>query len=143
MLRGLRVTGYYVADDYVKGAERTRAVGQVTFEHKYLNASAEYLDAKDQPLKISPEVTGRGYTLWATPRVRSWEGLVRRDHLKPNTVIDGQVRTRTVAGGSYWFPMKGNVTTALLLDFDRATFANAVPARPRENKVALHMLLNF
>src|SRR6478752_4951289 len=38
VLRGLRVTGYYVADDYAKDAPRTRAVGQLTFEHRYLNA---------------------------------------------------------------------------------------------------------
>ena len=31
-LRGLRLTGFYVADDYVKNAPRTRAVGQVTYE---------------------------------------------------------------------------------------------------------------
>src|SRR5580765_6100730 len=37
VLRGLRVTGFYVADDYVKGAERKRAVGQLTYEHQYIN----------------------------------------------------------------------------------------------------------
>jgi len=31
ILRGLRVTGFYFGDNYIKDAERTRAVGQLTF----------------------------------------------------------------------------------------------------------------
>src|SRR3954469_16016160 len=38
VLRGLRITGFYFGDNYNKDSERTRAVGQVTFEHKYINA---------------------------------------------------------------------------------------------------------
>ena len=45
MLRGLRVTGFYDDDNYVKDAERTRAIVGVTFEHTYVNAGFDYLDA--------------------------------------------------------------------------------------------------
>src|SRR3954469_24847908 len=41
ILRGIRVTGFYFGDNYIKDSERTRAVGQVTFEHKYLNAGLD------------------------------------------------------------------------------------------------------
>src|SRR3954468_7599800 len=48
VLRGLRVTGFYDHDAYVKNAERRRAIGALTFEHKYLNAAFESLSARDQ-----------------------------------------------------------------------------------------------
>src|SRR4026208_430370 len=35
VLRGLRLTGFYDNDAYVKNAERTRGIVAVTFEHKY------------------------------------------------------------------------------------------------------------
>src|SRR5438046_5105375 len=47
VLRGIRVTGFYFGDNYIKDAERTRAVAQVTFEHQYINAGYDYIDAKD------------------------------------------------------------------------------------------------
>ena len=34
ILRGLRLTGFYFGDNYIKNAERTRLVGQVTFEQQ-------------------------------------------------------------------------------------------------------------
>src|SRR6185436_9691803 len=48
VLRGIRLTGFYDADAYVKNADRNRAIGQVTFEHQYVNAGFEYLKAADQ-----------------------------------------------------------------------------------------------
>src|SRR3954464_4672383 len=68
VLRGLGVTGFYVADDYVKGAERTRAVGQITFEHRYFNAGFDAIDAHDQTSITKANVEAKGWSLWATPR---------------------------------------------------------------------------
>src|SRR5436190_2220280 len=47
-LRGLRATVFYDGDNYLKNAERTRLIGNVTFEHKYVAAGFEYLNAHDQ-----------------------------------------------------------------------------------------------
>jgi opacity protein-like surface antigen len=38
VLRGLRLTGFYDNDEYVKNAERTRGIVALKFEHRYLNA---------------------------------------------------------------------------------------------------------
>ena len=144
VLRGLRVTGYYVADDYVKNAERTRAVGQVTFEHNYINAGFDAIDAKDQTSTTKPQVEARGWSLWATPKTTiGWELLLRYDHLMPDTRFENQVRNRTIAGVAYWFPHQGNVSSALLFDYDGQTFDHFVPAQPKNSKVAVHALINF
>ena len=59
MLRGLRVTGFYFGDNYIKNAERTRAVGQVTYESTYLNAGFDAIDAKDQTSVTRVDIEAR------------------------------------------------------------------------------------
>jgi hypothetical protein len=143
ILRGLRVTGFYDGDNYVKNGERKRAIFDVTFEHKYLNAGFDYLDAKDQTSATKTSVHGQGWSAWATPRTTiGVEALLRYDDLKPNTTVDGR-RKRTIAGVAYWFPHQGSATAALLLDYEQVTFANIVPAQPRQQRIALHGLIGF
>src|SRR5205814_1777541 len=85
ILKGLRLTAFYDADNYVKDGKKRRFIGGATFEHRYVNAGASWLDAKDEPTAIKPEVKGDGYTLWVTPRTSfGLEGLFRYDSLKPN-----------------------------------------------------------
>jgi hypothetical protein len=144
LLRGLRVTGYYVHDHYVKNAERTRAVGQVTFESKYLNCGFDAIDAKDQPSVSSTDIEAKGWSFWATPRSTiGWEALLRYDHTRPDLRVNSRVRTRVIAGVAYWFPAQGSVTSALLLDYDGQTFDNFTPAQPAQKKIAVHALINF
>ncbi|HMD34469.1 MAG TPA: porin [Vicinamibacterales bacterium] len=146
--RGLRVTGFYFGDNYIKDAERTRAVGQVTFESHYLNAGFDAIKAHDQPSIAKPDVASSGWSFWATPRKpfengSSWEALLRYDHLTPNTALDTQTRNRTIAGISYWFPHQGTVSCALMLDYDGQMFDNFTPFLPAQTKVAVHGLINF
>ena len=108
-----------------------------------MNAAWQYLDVKDQTLVANPRVAGKGYSVWATPRAMGWEALLRYDHLQPNTMFDSQLRERTIVGVSYWFPLQGTVSTAILVDYDSATFPNIVPARPRDTRIAVHGLVNF
>jgi len=144
VLRGLRITGFYDGDNYVKSDEKTRAAFQATFEHKYVNAGYDYLHTKDQPLAVSPTLTGNGYSFWFTPKSTvGVEGLFRYDHYTPNTDFDGRTRHRTIVGVAYWFKHQGNVSTALLLDYDAADFDRLVPPAPKQNKIALHGLVNF
>ena len=148
VLRGLRVTGFYVADDYVKGAERTRAVGQLTFEHKYLNAGFDAIDAHDQTSITKANVEAKGWSLWATPRApqnngSSFELLLRYDHLVPNQTAVDQARQRTIAGVAYWFKPAGSIQSALLFDYDGQTFSNFVPTQPAQKRIAVHALINF
>jgi hypothetical protein len=86
-LRGLRINGFYDHDAYVKNADRTRGIFGLTYEHKYVNASWEYLTASDQNASATkPKVDADGYSFWIIPRDKhGWEGLIRYDHHTPNT----------------------------------------------------------
>jgi hypothetical protein len=143
VLRGLRVTGFYHGDHYSANADRTRAVGSVTYEGKYLNAAFDYLKATDQVSKSAAVVDSSGYSFWATPRSpKGWEGLIRYDHLTPNAHRD-EAKIRSIVGGAYWVPLPGAVSTAFLLDYEQVKYDHAVPARPTEKRLALHALLQF
>ena len=70
VLRGLRAHLVYYNDHYASSDGRMRVMGNVTFEHQYLNAGFDYLSAKDQTLATVTDASSKGYSLWATPRVR-------------------------------------------------------------------------
>ena len=46
-VHGLRASGFYDKDAYVRNADRTRAIVALTFEHKHLNAAFDHLWATD------------------------------------------------------------------------------------------------
>ncbi len=162
VLRGLRVHLVYYNDNYVQDGERKRMMGNVTFEHKYVNAGFDYLDANDQSLPTATAVNAKGYSIWATPRKpfsngASVEALLRYDHWTPNTsaslvppassphpgttVYNDQKQNRTIVGAAFWFPHQGNVSTAILVDYDAQSFDNITTAPVKA--VAVHGLLNF
>jgi hypothetical protein len=147
MLRGLRVTGFYFGDHYIRNAERTRAVGQVTYESTYVNAGFDAIKASDQTSVKVVDVDASGWSWWATPKKplingSSVEALLRYDHLRPNTSLDAN-RTRSIAGIAYWFPHQGTVSAALMFDYDGQTFHNFATPQAKQSKVALHGLINF
>jgi Phosphate-selective porin O and P len=144
ILRGFRATVFYDGDNYLKNAERTRALGQLTFEHKYAAAGFEYLSAKDQTVSTRTAIESSGYSIWVTPKFGAgWEGLYRYDHLTPNTIaaLEFQKQNRTIVGAAYWFPHQGGVSTALMLDYDAQSFKNLSTAPTKS--VAVHALVNF
>jgi hypothetical protein len=146
-LRGLRFTGFYFADNYIKNAERTRAVGQITYESKYLNAGFDSIKAHDQISIKTADVEASGWSWWATPKLpfvstASLEALIRYDHLQPNDLNPAE-RTRTIVGGAYWFKNQGSYQCALMLDYDGQTFHNFTPGQPAQKKIAVHALFNY
>ena len=162
IFRGLRVHFVGYADNYVSDNERKRVLGGVTYEHKYLNTGFDYLSAKDQTLPTTPTIDSNGWAVWATPRKpfedgSSWEALLRYDHWTPNTsnglapastapvfgttLLSDQHQNRFIGGVSYWFPHQGNVSAAILVDYDGLTFDNATT--PDIKTVSVHGLLNF
>jgi hypothetical protein len=144
VMRGLRVTGFYDKDAYVKDADRTRAIVGVTFEHPHLNAGFNFLSTKDQTLSTATATEGRGWSVFVTPiLVKGWEGLLRFDQLKPTKAVSERKKKRTIAGVAYWFPHQGNVATALMFDVDNVTYDQYSPVRPTERKIALHALVHF
>jgi hypothetical protein len=148
-LRGLRVTGFYNADSYVKDGDRNRGIFEVSYEHKYLNAAYDYLATSDQTSITKDKVDGHGWSTWLTPKYplasrpgASIEALFRYDSYEPNKTLSDQKHKREIFGLAYWFPHQGNVSTALLVDYDNATFDNFVN-QPMQRKYAVHGLINF
>ncbi|HEU4401192.1 MAG TPA: hypothetical protein VFT43_03735 [Candidatus Polarisedimenticolia bacterium] len=143
VLKGLKLTAFYDADNYIQGDARRRFIYALTFEHKYLNAGFEHLDATDQATGAAAEVKADGYSLWATPRSpKGWEGLLRYDNLKPNKNVDA-TKTRKIAGIAYWFhSLQAPATAAILLDYENVTYDTAL-AKPDEKRYAAHALFNF
>ena len=162
VLRGVRAHLVWYTDNYVSDSERKRVMGNVTYEHKYVNAGFESLNAKDQALPTTASIPSNGYAIWATPRYQfedqsSWELLLRYDHWTPNTtnalaplatapvpgttLFQDQHQNRTIVGVAYWFPHQGNVSAAIMVDYDGQHFDNITT--PETKSVSVHGLLNF
>jgi Phosphate-selective porin O and P len=144
--KGLRLTGYLHADEYVQGAPRNRTVLSATFEHTRFNAGADYVRRVDQPTPAATEVTGQGYSFFVTPFAKQKgvgiEGLLRFDRFEPNTTADAAWK-RVIAGVAYWFPKQGSASAALLLNLEQVTYDRFVPTRPTERRIGLYSLINF
>ena len=163
VLRGLRAHLVYYNDHYAGSDERKRVMGNVTYEHQYVNAGFDYLSAKDQTTATATSADSKGYSIWATPRKplannASFEALLRYDHWTPNTstsifappatspqpgvtVLNDQRQNRTIVGFAYWFPRQGTVSAAIMLDYDGQHFDNITT--PATKLVTLHGLLTF
>jgi hypothetical protein len=142
ILRGLRLTGFYFGDHYIRNSERTRAVAQVTFQQNYINAGVDYVHAHDQPSIAVRDVPSTGWSVWATPRKpftngSSIEALLRYDHFNPDTATS-ESRPRTIVGVAYWFPHQGNVQCTMMLDYDGQTFNNFPTPQLSQKKIAIH-----
>ena len=144
VLRGLRITGFYDADHYLKNAERQRFVVAPTFEHKYLNAAFQWVETTDQISAVTgAKVEGQGWSAWATPRTtKGLEGLIRFDHLEPDDTTNRK-RDRAIVGIAYWLPHQGTVSSAFLLDYEQVKNKNFATPIPRQQRIALHALVNF
>jgi hypothetical protein len=142
-LKGLRLTAFYDDDHPVEDADRTRFVGAVTFEHKYVNAGFEYLDAKDNSSATRPVVKSDGWSLWATPKTRiGIEGLFRYDDLKPNKSVDAK-KSRTLVGVSYWFKTtRAGLAAAILADYEEVKYDTPLN-KPTEKRFEIKTLFNY
>jgi hypothetical protein len=143
VLRGLRFTGFYDHDAYVKNADRQRGIVAATFEHSHLNAAIQYLATTDQTSVKTAKVKSKGVSFWATPRASNgWEGLFRVDWIEPNKSLD-PTRTRLIVGGAYWFPHQGTVSSAVLFDIENVGNNDFTPPRADERRYAVHGLISF
>lgn len=141
--KGLRFTGFFDDDHVVQDAKRQRAIGQITFEHPWINIGTEYATSKDAPSALKPTISGQGWSMWATPRLglTGWELLLRHDDWKPNKDLSSQ--KRNIVGLAYWFQNLNKVTAALMADYDSQKQDNFSPVRPDDTRYGLKMLVNF
>ena len=148
LLGGLRVTGFYDLDAYVRNAERRRGIAALTYEHPYFNAGANYTTSADQTRAINPQLDGHGLSVWATPKTPKgygWEGLLRFDRFvqeQATSAVDSE-RARTILGVAYWFRRQGPVSSAILFDYEQVENRQFAPERPDERRWAVHTLVNF
>ena len=143
VLRGLRISAFYDADHYVQDAERRRFIIAPTFEHKYVNAAFQWVDTADQTSVTKVKMDGEGWSFWVTPRTtKGFEGLVRFDHLEPDDTNNSK-RDRAIYGVAYWLPHQGTVSSAFLLDYEQVKNKNFATPIPRQQRIALHALVNF
>jgi hypothetical protein len=142
-VKGLRLTAFYDLDHPVKKADRKRFLAAATFEHKYVNAAFEYLDAKDSSTSTKPAVASSGFSVWVTPRTTfGLEGLFRYDQLKPDKDVDAK-KKRTLVGVAYWFKMfKSGPATAILGDYEQVRYDSALN-KATEKRFELKTLFNF
>ena len=143
-LKGLRLTAFVDDDHPVQGAKRQRYVASVTYEHPWVNAGFDYLQAKDNTSATKPVTDGNGYSVWVTPRfgTTGWEMLLRHDDLKPNKDLTPKQK-RNIVGLAYWFPNLNKVTASLMADYDSLKQENYVPGRKDDTRYGLKMLINF
>ena len=143
--KGLRLAGFYDSDHYLADAKRERFLGNLTFEHPYVNVGFEYLDAKDKTTATGTELDRSGWSAWVTPRTPiGVEGLFRYDELNQNKNLSpSPKKKRTVVGLAYWPPFQGGKTVAFLVDYSRVAFSNQTPLPATVKIYALHTLFNF
>jgi hypothetical protein len=143
IMKGLRVTGFFIRDSYVKDGPRNRGIVTGTFEHPYATAGIEYFTAADQRSVETAEVDSRGYSIWVIPKSKiGWQGLIRYDHYLPDKSMSGK-RNMVIAGVSYWFPHTGSATAALLLDYEQVNYDDFTPPQDPQKRLYLHALVNF
>jgi hypothetical protein len=144
LLRGLRLTAYTDQDHTVKNADRDRFIWSVLYEHKYVNAYYSALTFTDQATTKVIPTDGDGYSFWITPKTTfGLEGLFRYDKLNPND-LNNSKKERFIGGIAYWPKMTvASVNTAILLDFEQVKYRDFTPARPTEDRIAVHMLVTF
>ena len=145
VLKGLRVSAFYDGDNFVKDGKKRRYLLDTTFEHPYVNAGFEWVDAKNQTTPTAAEVHAQGWSAWVNPRTQfGLEGLFRYDELKPNknAVVGGAKKKRTIAGVAYWFPVLKGVSSALMADYEQVKYDSSL-AKPKEQRYALHALFSF
>ena len=147
LVKGIRGTVFFNNDQPVKGGTRDRFIGSVWYEHRHLNAGFDYLTGAEQTLPTNPKSDVDGYSFFVTPffkeKGNGVEALLRYDSYRPNADLSAR-RNRFIGGVSYWFPHPGgNATAALLLDYEQVTFARFTTAQAKQQRIALHGLINF
>jgi hypothetical protein len=145
ILKGLRLTGFYDSDHYLKDLIKERYIGFLSFENPYVNFGAQYDHYKDQRTTTAAEVTSEAYSVWATPRWPNCglEALIRWDRVTPDTSKPAR-KQRLIVGPAYWFPVtKSGVAAAVLLNFEQVRYMGAPDQRPTEERYAVSTLFNF
>ncbi|HKA35957.1 MAG TPA: hypothetical protein VKH43_04005 [Thermoanaerobaculia bacterium] len=143
--RGIRLTGFYDTDHYYPDAKRERFVGAFTFEHPWVNAGFEWLDAHDRTTVTANELHRDGFSVFVTPRTPfGLEALIRYDELDQNHDVSPKPKKQRFIGGlAYWPALEGGKTVSFMVDYDETKFKNQTPLPAKVKIWAFHTLFNF
>jgi hypothetical protein len=144
VLKGLRLTGFYDSDHFLRDAKKERAIFLATFENPCINFGFQYNANKDQTAAGATIVESRGYSVWATPRTTmGLEALIRWDRLSPDQTKLGR-KQRWIVGPAYWFPVtKSGIASAVMFKFEQTRYMGAPNSKPVEESYGLFTLFNF
>ena len=146
IIKGLRLTGFYDHDEYLKDAKKERVIGLLTFENPYINFGAQYEKSKDQTTSGGTIVDENGYSIWATPRLPDCglEALIRWDRVTPD---DTKARPQAAPhrGSRVLVPRhQGRNRDRRHAQVRAAPLHGSAPLRSRPRRAtALFTLLNF
>lgn len=143
LLNGLRVSGFYNAGWYAADRPRRLGIVMASFEHRHLVATAQHVEATENPTAATTRDIGRsGNSMFVEVRqgTSGWAGLVRVDAFDPNDVVTANSQKRVIAGAAYWLVRPrtrvGFVATNEQVHYDVAT-------RPTENRLLLQTHIEF
>ena len=102
---GLRVTGFYLFGYKAQKVERSRAIGMLSWQDRWITAGVEYLQATDKPA-TGKTITGGGPTVFAVftiphvkpPGMKDLRLLARVDVFDPDHDKKKDGSTRIIAG---------------------------------------------
>jgi hypothetical protein len=143
IMHGLRISGFFNKGWYA--ADRPRDLGIVmgSFEHRYLVATLQYVNATETPSATTPvEFDRKGWSAFAEPKQgpSGWAGLLRYDSFESDESLPDSTQQRVIAGGGYWFVWPrskvGLVLTNEHINYDLST-------RLDENRILLQMHFEF
>jgi hypothetical protein len=150
LTRGIRLTGFHVADHVMADATRSRTIVNVALEQRRYNVNLDVLTNKtDQSLPTNPKLEQDGFSVFVTPffqeKGNGWEALVRFDSLRPDKErAPDRRQNRTIVGVAYWFPHPGgNGTSAIMLDWEGVSVKNPAAPTPSQDRIFVHGLINF
>jgi len=141
---GLRLSGFYNAGWYA--ADRPRRLGIVmgSFEHRYVVATVQHLEATENPSPTAPtdiDRSGSSAFLEVREDVAGWAGLLRVDRFDPNTSTANNSDRRIIAGGAYWFVWP-RARLGLVVTNEQVHY-EAAAGRPNEDRLLVQTHIEF
>jgi hypothetical protein len=114
----------------------------LSYEHRHLVSTVQYLVAPDQPVTAVRTFDRNGWSVFVEPRQgpTGWAGIARFDSFDPDAVADDS-HWRSIVGGAYWM-----LYSALRLGFvatNEQVHYDPGAARPTENRLLFQTQVEF
>jgi hypothetical protein len=112
------LSGFYQYGWYARDRPRNVAIFMGTYENTHVLATAQYLQATDNPF-VAADVQRRGLSFFGEGRQgpTGWAGVVGLDFLDPDAENDFDAERRVIFGGAHWSEVgRGRLGIVLTLE---------------------------